>query len=390
MGRTEHTNHPDDDAVHGMGGASAHEIAEQVQLSFFDAETSPTMNTMQPDSVSPEIQTQPNAAVDAATSDTDMVAEFRAPASIDVPESLGLRLRAAREARGMRCEEAAQRLKLPLATIQALETDRYERIGEGIYLRGYLTKYLQLLELPQVLAERALSTQEQLPPLITSGTVSRPRYLFQRYSVSALYLILTGVIIVPAVLLAMRGGFEPTLAQINPLDSQEAIAPIPASATNNNPAVENVTTTTTIATPPPTPTPATDETPLIASLTPFAAAKHDAGDAGDLDRNTSGKTATEKTTASPTGAHLLRLSLTEPSWVEIVTSEGEKLEFGLLAAGSVRSYSSDKSIDVRLGNTTGATVEIDGKMQDLAPFRHANVAHFKLSGGDATLSHSGT
>ena len=32
---------------------------------------------------------------------------------------------------------------------------------------------------------------------------------------------------------------------------------------------------------------------------------------------------------------------------------------------------------------------IDGKAQDLAPFRHANVAHFKLSGGDVSISHSG-
>ena len=341
------------------------------------------MKTTQPDSDSPEINAMPDAATNAATG---MVTEFRVPANIDIPESLGSRLRAAREARGMRCEEVAQRLKLPLATIQALEADHYERIGEGIYLRGYLTKYLQLLELPRLLAERVLATQEQLPPLITSGTVSRPRYLFQRYSVSALYLILTGVIIAPAVLLAMRGGFEPNLAQITPLDAQDTItaAPTPATAANNNTAIENDAVTSL---PSPSTSAGADQTPLVASLTPFPAAKHDTGDSGDADKNTSDKIAA---TSSPKGPHLLRLSLTEPSWVEIVAGDGEKLEFGLLSAGAVRSYSSDKSIDVRLGNSTGATVEIDGKTQDLAPFRHANIAHFKLSGGDVTLSHSGT
>jgi cytoskeleton protein RodZ len=127
---------------------------------------------------------------------------------------------------------------------------------------------------------------------------------------------------------------------------------------------------------------------LIASLTPFRTSKHDTGDGADIDKTT---TVIDKAAIMPTstGLHLLRLSLTEPSWVEIVTNDGEKLEFGLLSAGTMRSYSSDKSIDVRLGNSTGATVEIDGKTQDLAPFRHANVAHFKLSGGDAMLSHSG-
>jgi cytoskeleton protein RodZ len=61
----------------------------------------------------------------------------------------------------------------------------------------------------------------------------------------------------------------------------------------------------------------------------------------------------------------------------------------LLPAGTVRSYASDKPLDVRLGNCNEASVEIDGKTLDLAPYRHANVAHFKLASGEATLSHSG-
>lgn len=386
MGPITYSNHPVDETAPGTDDAVTQDYDEQAQLSFFDAEAPPTMNTQQSDSENPEVPTELDAA--PATSTPDLVTEFRAPAQVDVPESLGSRLRAAREARGMRCDEAAHKLKLPLATIQALETDRYDRIGEGIYLRGYLTKYLQLLELPRVLVERALGAQEALPPLITSGTVSRPRYLFQRYSVSALYLILTGVIIVPAVLLAMRGGFEPNLAQITPLDTPEAtaVAPIASPAVTNANTTDG-TNTTTIAAPLPAAMPsAPDETPLVASLTPFPASKHEANDAGDSDR-----TAADKIAAipSPAGVHLLRLSLTVSSWVEIIASDGVKLEFGLLPAGTVRNYSSDKSIDVRLGNSSGATVEIDGKTQDLTPFRHANIAHFKLSGGEVTISHSG-
>jgi cytoskeleton protein RodZ len=124
---------------------------------------------------------------------------------------------------------------------------------------------------------------------------------------------------------------------------------------------------------------------LVASLTPCPAAKRDAGDGADAD-----KTATEAVPANVPGRHSLRLRLAQASWVEIVASDGEKLDYGLLPAGTVRSYSSDKSIDVRLGNSEGATVEVDGKAQDLTQFRHANVAHFKLSDGEAAISHSGT
>ncbi len=384
MGPITYSNPPVDETAPGIDDAAAQDSAEQAQLSFFDAEAPPTMNTRQPDSDNPQMPIEADAV--PAASESDMVAEFRAPATVDVPESLGSRLRAAREARGMRCDEAAHKLKLPLATIQALEADRYERIGEGIYLRGYLTKYLQLLELPRVLAERALNAQEALPPLVTSGTVSRPRYLFQRYSVSALYLILTGVIIVPAVLLAMRGGFEPSVAQITPLDTSEAAA-VTSTPTATSTNTTDSANTTTVAAPLPAATPpAADETPLVASLTPFPASKHEANDAVDPDRNAAEKSAA---TPLPAGVHLLRLSLTVPSWVEIIASDGEKLEFGLLPAGAVRNYSSNKPVDVRLGNSSGATVEIDGKTQDLTPFRHANVAHFKLAGGEMTISHSG-
>ncbi|MDR3386004.1 MAG: DUF4115 domain-containing protein [Rudaea sp.] len=341
------------------------------------------MNTEQQDSGKTEARTTQEETSSAAVVASGIPPEWQAPACVEVAESLGTRLRAARESRGMSCAEAAQQLKLPLATIQALESDCYDRIGEGIYLRGYLTKYLRLLDLPQLLAERVLGRQESLPPLTTSGTVSRPRYLFQRYSVSALYLILTGVIIVPAVLLATRGGFEPSLTQITPLDTPEATTPAPA--VNSSVTGENGLATPASSAVAPPAAKAVDETPLVASLTPFPAAKHDSGDGIDAD-----KLAATATVPSSPGRHSLRLTLTKPSWVEIVAGDGEKLDYGLLPAGTVRSYSSDKSIDVRLGNTEGATVEVDGKAQDLTQFRHANVAHFKLSDGDTAISHSGT
>ncbi|HZP67680.1 MAG TPA: RodZ domain-containing protein [Rudaea sp.] len=295
--------------------------------------------------------------------------------AVDVSESLGQRLRAAREARGWRGEDVAQRLKLPLSTIQALEGDCYDRIGHGIYLRSYVTKYLRLLDLPQVLAERALGQEVELPPLVTSGTISRPRYLFQRYSVSALYLILTGVIIVPAVLLAMRAGFEPNLAQITSLDAPE-------------PAATAVSAPNAAATPAESANPSASakpaETPLVASLAPFPPIAHESTEA-----EPSEKAAESTPPVQAPAAHGLRLKLAEESWVEVVAVDGEKLEYGLLPAGAVRTYASAKPIDVRLGNADGATVELNGKPQDLTAFRHGNIAHFKLAAGDTTLSHSG-
>ena len=76
--------------------------------------------------------------------------------------------------------------------------------------------------------------------------------------------------------------------------------------------------------------------------------------------------------------HSLTLKLAQSSWVEITSAAGEKLEYSLLQAGAERTYSSDKSMTVRIGNAGGAVVVADGKTVDLAPYQRANVAHLRV------------
>jgi cytoskeleton protein RodZ len=318
----------------------------------------------------PSDATEP--AVDVSASAEIPPAVVQPVSAIVQNESLGLRLRAAREAKGLTCEAAAQNLRLPASVVQSLEAERFERIGHAVYLRSYLSKYLQLLDLPQVLAERVVHEHAAPPPqLVTTGTVSRPRYLFDRYSGSALYLILTGVIVVPAVLLAMRAGFDQNLVRVAPLETTELNAPAIKAPSEESAVAVNVTAAeqapaTSSASKPEAPA------PFIASMAPFPAPAKAAD-----------------TPAHP-GQHKVHLSLGEASWVEIVAGDGQKLEYGLLPAGSSRDYLSAQPLDVRIGNANGATLEIDGAAKDLAPYRHSNVAHFKVADGEtSTAAHSG-
>jgi len=381
----------------GDVGKSPQAIAEQGQLPIFDGDP---MTTDNHDCATAENLPDGDATITAAkieTADTAIADDgFVAPTIVESPEveipaettvslsrpavvmseSLGLCLRAAREAKGLTCEAAAHQLRLPASILQSLETERFDRIGHAIYLRSYLTKYLQLLDLPLVLAERVLHEHAAPPPqLVTTGTVSRPRYLFERYSGSALYLILTGVIVVPAVLLAMRAGFDQNLVRVSPLDTTEIASPLPQVQDESVPVAH---ADASDAAPHATTAPASTAAPFIASMTPFppAAAPESA-------------TSRSETVASP-GEHKLRLNLAEASWVEITASDGQKIEYGLLPAGSSRSYDAIKPLDVRIGNANGATLEVDGKARDIAPYRHSNVAHFKLADGEtSTAVHSG-
>jgi cytoskeleton protein RodZ len=296
-------------------------------------------------------------------------------ATADVAErSLGEHLQAARMAHGWSCEEAAHRLRFPASVIRALEAERYEQIGYGIYLRGYLIKYLQLLDLPLVLAERVLKNYAEPPPLLRRGSsVSRSRDLITRYSGSALYLVLTAVIVVPAVLLATHGGLESGASRITPLDTTE-----PSAAGVAGPPLATLSPTARAdrePAPDASEASAPTEQPLTASMTPFPPTAPTANPSA--------------ATPPPPAEHQLSLRLSQPSWVEVVTADGAKLEFGLLPAGSVRSYPCTRTLEVRLGNVEGATVEIDGQRADLTPFRHANVAHFRLPAGSTTLTNSG-
>src|SRR5471030_2302433 len=62
--------------------------------------------------------------------------------------SPGARLAAAREQSGMTLVEAAERLRLDVATLQALEAGRFDMLGAAVFVRGHLRHYAELLGLP--------------------------------------------------------------------------------------------------------------------------------------------------------------------------------------------------------------------------------------------------
>ena len=317
----------------------------------------------------------------------DISVQPRSAASIElhegVSEALGQRLVAARERQGWSRADVATRLKLPVKLIARLEGDDYAGLTDGVFLRGYLASYARLVGVPVEQATRVAAAHTMTAPLVATGTISRSRYLFDRYSVSATYLVLTAIIVVPAVWLATHGGLEQNLARTTPLDPPTSIAtPVrdPALAgTSMQPAgdgaADGSASVAMDAAPLPPKMAAVDQTPVIASMAPFASAS----------------TQNAETPASGaiagSGAHQLDLTLSESSWVEITAADGRKLEYGILAAGSEHRYRSDGPVSIRLGNVQGAQIRGDGNVIDLSPYQRGNVAHVKLFGaGGAGVS----
>jgi len=310
---------------------------------------------------------------------------FVMPVEKQAITSPGARLRAAREAKSMDLEQAANRLRLPQRLLQALEADDYSRIEHGVYLRGYLVSYARLLGLPASDFARSVDTQRETPTLVATGKISHSRYLYERYSVPAVYVLLTGLIVGPSVWLATHGGLEHNLTRFAPLDT-------PAETTTTTPAVTTSVSPHPVAPAPVTSTepPSSDALAEAASIPPVEEPSVSAAKPSDQPLMASLAPFPAMPVAPPVtkpvdaavapGFHRLHLKLSESSWVEIIGDDGRKLEFGLLPAGSERDYSSNSALSVRLGNATGAVVVVDGKSLDLAPYRRSNVAYFRAFG----------
>lgn len=299
-------------------------------------------------------------------------------------QSLGARLRAAREERGWNVGDVVAELRIPARIIERLESDDYADFSDAVFLRGYLKTYARLVGVPVDETAKVVDAHAHIAPLVATGTISRSRYLFERYSASATYLTLTAIIVVPAVWLATHGGLQQNLARVTPLDpppahvadvvQNDAATATDATSTAANAANAVVDAPAANATTTPIAIPSAGQAPIIASMTPFQVA-HPPEAAPEASTDTSAEVS-----SNGEGKHVVTLRIAEPSWVEVTAADGRKLEYATLAAGSEHEYRSDGPVSVRLGNAQGAQLSADGNAVDLAPFQRGNVAHLKLFG----------
>lgn len=301
-------------------------------------------------------------------------------AAYDTGPSFGARLRAAREARGLAVESCANTLRLPIRLVRQLESGDYSGIDYQVYLSGYLSKYGRYLGVEESAIEaeiKRLKPGQAQPALVATGGISHSRYLLENYLRAATYVVLTGVIAVPAIWLGMRGAFDRDVSHLSPLDAAPVVQQEQALPAGSSSAATALAAASTAAKPAESTAPASqsqnrqdDQQPLLASMTPFP-------NLGEHD-DASAKPAIAAPQVAGTGAHKLVLSLSNDSWVEITRKDGSRLEYGLLRAGTSKTYQSDQPIDVRIGNANGAQITLDGQPMALENYRRANVAHFRV------------
>lgn len=310
--------------------------------------------------------------------------------------SLGGRLRAAREARGLDVESCAHTLRLPTRVLRQIESGEYGGIDYQVYLGSYLTKYSRYLGVDEDEVKLELERiKPAQPTLVATGGMSHSRYLLENYARAATYVVLTAAIVVPTIWLGVRGTLDRDVSHLAPLDAApvaQVDAPVSAASAAASAAIATTATPDSQgAAPAAAPqvaqqqdaVPPQDQ-PLMASMTPFPSL------GGDARVTPTGQSAAPTAADSVgNGAHSLVLSLQGASWVEVTTKDGSRLEYGLLPAGSSKTYHSDQPLEVRIGNAGGAQVMLDGQPMALDSYRRSNVAHFRVEMHDGKAAPAG-
>ena len=88
--------------------------------------------------------------------------------------AIGEILRAARERTGLEVRQAAERLHVDPAVIEALESGRFAALGAPVFVRGHLRRYAELLGEPDspLQARYAALQEASIPPDLTQVPTS--------------------------------------------------------------------------------------------------------------------------------------------------------------------------------------------------------------------------
>ena len=283
--------------------------------------------------------------------------------------SVGARLRAERERRGLSSQKAADELHLDGWVIDALEAGDYERIGPSVYAKGHLKRYAALLGLPtaEIMAGYDSRTQAPRVPAPPPPAASVHLRTDPPAVANLPWPLIAGSVAV--VLLAIG------VLWWKPWHQRGSAAPITGETLAANPSAASAdgaadSAAAEVASPAP---------PLASSQLVMPAA---------------GAAAAPVPRAAPSpppdamagmGRAHLRLSFSADSWVDVHDAAGRRVFAGNGRANSVKTIAGIAPMRVYLGFASGVQLEINNRAVAIGPqFMAGDVARFE-AGADGVL-----
>ncbi|MEJ6023388.1 helix-turn-helix domain-containing protein [Ramlibacter sp. PS4R-6] len=275
-----------------------------------------------------------------------------APAQAEA--SAGTLLRRAREASGLHVAALAVALKVPVRKLEALEDDRFEELGDAVFIRALASSVCRTLKvdaqpvlarLPQTAAPRLVRDNDGLnAPFRAPGDGPAPSWLdaVRQPVPLAVLALLVGAVVVYFMPVSHT---EEKAAAVAP-------APVPAAAP-----VAFV------------PAPTVRETPAPAAAAPAAVAP--APEAAS-------PAVVSATTPPAAASGIVVLRTRGESWVEVVDAKGAVALRKIMAAGESAGATGALPLTVTVGKADVTEVEVRGRKFDLKPVSKDNVARFDV------------
>lgn len=274
-----------------------------------------------------------------------------------IPLNPGERLRLEREARGLTRAEVACQIRCDEEMIAALEDGVPGRLAP-VYQRGFAQKYAQLLEFDGVHTRQLLSGIQagtsDLRPVFDKPPPVQASDRWLRVSTYALASLLVGTLAWQITHEAVR--LSQSDSGTRTAGAEPATGEMPPARAHVNASIAS-----------------------LESLGDYGTARP--GAAGNqawaaLDRARDAGTAPLRQ-----DEHLLDLSTSADSWVEIRDRDGNLLEQDLVRGGSSRQYRGFGPYRITLGRTSAVELRLDGEPVTLVPGSRDDVTQMTLDPG---------
>lgn len=262
------------------------------------------------------------------------------PAPVEI-ETVGRKLRAAREALRLSVEDVAQTLKFSPRQIELIEADNYAALPGTTIVRGFTRSYARLLKLDaeallHLLDDRTPSLPTDVRPPDNMG-IADDTAAPQQFSLLASAAI---VIALVAVLLGVWHFLGPSVKTSVGANGERQAAGFPSASP-----------------------------PQVAAIAVPAAP-------ADTAPPVAGSTAADQPAAA--AAPVLTFVFTGRSWLEVSDAKKQVLHSGENPAGSELSLAGQPPFDIVVGNAAKVRLTFGDRVIDLAPHTRAEVARLKV------------
>lgn len=289
--------------------------------------------------------------------------------------TVGQRLQDARMQRGLSLQDAARALRLPGLTVADIEEGRMDRLARP-YRRGYVANYARLVGLePDALLEQLGQCSD--PVLRNVLPPSRRGWKLERYIKSATYIVATIAIVPPLIFFFVQSGSR--IASPEPESGVELLAS-DAGYSDDQRVARRIARA--LALDNAEPVDADSEGHVTASALPLRPARL-ARESEPAPEELLPSVAALSDEVPATPVLKLSLELLEDSWVEVYGADGRRLEFDLLRAGQLRSFSGEPPFRLLLGRASAVRVLADGQPVLFPGHERADVVNLEiLEGGE--------